>query len=231
MKKLSEIKKAIENKELKDILITLSSLPNEKVVFSSSLGYEDQIITHLIFSLNLNISVFTIDTGRLFPETHAVLNSTLSKYKRKVDVFFPDTTAVQKLVTQKGPLSFYESIENRKECCYVRKVEPLKRALQNYTIWITGIRAEQSPNRKEMLMAEWDEVNTIIKIHPLLNWKLDEVKDYIKTNNIPYNSLHDKGFFSIGCQPCTRAVKQGEDFRAGRWWWEEQGKKECGLHS
>ena len=144
---------------------------------------------------------------------------------------YPQTNELEKLVTTKGPNSFYESTDNRKECCYIRKVEPLKRALKGNHIWITGIRADQSGNRQDMPALEWDESNQIIKFHPILNWNLTEVKDYIHKNNIPYNSLHDKGFVSIGCAPCTRAIKDGEDFRAGRWWWEQNDKKECGLHS
>ena len=138
---------------------------------------------------------------------------------------------VEELVTKKGPFSFYDSVENRKECCFIRKVERLKRALQGKTIWITGIRAEHSEGRNDMPIVEWDESNQIIKIHPLLNWSMEDVKKVIKQFNIPYNPLHDKGFISIGCQPCTRAIKDGENFRAGRWWWEDNSKKECGLHS
>lgn len=230
MNKLNEIEKVIENKSAEEILKTLSQISSESIVFSTSLGYEDQVITHMIFSANLNISVFTLDTGRLFPETYSVLNSTLSRYKKQIQVFYPNTNAVENLVSQKGPFSFYDSADNRKECCYIRKVEPLKRALKGHTIWITGIRADQSGNRSDMPMVEWDESNQLIKIHPLLNWTLKEVKDFIFKNNIPYNPLHDKGFVSIGCQPCTRAIKPGEDFRAGRWWWEDASKKECGLH-
>ncbi|HET9432271.1 MAG TPA: phosphoadenylyl-sulfate reductase, partial [Chitinophagaceae bacterium] len=143
---------------------------------------------------------------------------------------YPDSFAVQEFVTEKGPNSFYESVDNRKQCCHIRKVEPLQRALKGNKIWITGIRAEQSNNRHDMPMLEWDEVNQIIKFHPLLNWTWGQVKQYVSRNDVPYNPLHDKGFVSIGCAPCTRAVKPGEDFRAGRWWWEDNSKKECGLH-
>jgi phosphoadenosine phosphosulfate reductase len=202
-----------------------------KIVFSSSLGFEDQVITHLIFSNNLSIQIFTLDTGRLFNESYSVLNSTLERYKKPITVMFPQTSEIEKLVSKKGPNSFYESLENRKECCYIRKVEPLTRALKGNEVWITGIRAEQSDNRKVMPNLEWDEANQIIKFHPILNWNFEEVKAYIFKHNIPYNSLHDKGFVSIGCAPCTRAIKEGEDLRAGRWWWEQADKKECGLHS
>jgi phosphoadenosine phosphosulfate reductase len=231
MDKVTQLIKKIEGKNAGEILQTLSLLHNERVVFSTSLGYEDQVITHLIFSESLTIDVFTLDTGRIFPETYSVLNSTLERYKKEIKVYYPNTEKVEDLVTKKGPFSFYESIENRKECCHIRKVEPLKRALKGYTIWITGIRAEQSGNRENMPIAEWDEANKIIKVHPLLHWTFDEVKSFISKHNIPYNPLHDKGFVSIGCQPCTRAIKEGEDFRAGRWWWEDNSKKECGLHS
>jgi phosphoadenosine phosphosulfate reductase len=229
--KISFINELIKNKSPEEALQTIATNFSGEVVFSSSLGYEDQVITHLIFSTDLPIAVFTLDTGRLYNETYSVLQSTLERYKKPIKVFYPQTTAVEKLVSEKGPISFYESIENRKECCFIRKVEPLKRALQGYSIWITGIRAEQSEGRKDIPSVEWDEVNKIIKFHPLLNWTLDEVKQYIAKHNIPYNPLHDKGFVSIGCAPCTRAIKVGEDFRAGRWWWEQNNKKECGLHS
>lgn len=231
MNKVKEIENLIQGKSVEEILNTLGSLPNEEIVFSTSLSYEDQVITHYIFSNALNISVFTLDTGRLFPETYSVLSSTLNRYQKPIQVFSPNTKAVEELVTKKGPFSFYDSVENRKECCFVRKVEPLKRALAGKTIWVTGIRAEHSEGRHNMPKVEWDEANQIIKIHPLLNWSLEEVKQTIKEHNIPYNPLHDKGFVSIGCQPCTRAIKDGENVRAGRWWWEDNTKKECGLHS
>lgn len=231
MEKINNILELIKNLDSESSLKIISELEKEYVVFSTSLGYEDQVVSHIIFTNQLNIDVFTLDTGRLFNETYSVLNSTLQRYKTTIKVMYPQTELVENLVTKKGPVSFYQSIENRKECCYIRKVEPLKRALKNKTIWITGIRAEQSGNRENMPSAEWDEVNQIIKFHPILNWTLDEVKNYIKIHNIPYNNLHDKGFVSIGCAPCTRAIKEGEDFRAGRWWWEDNIKKECGLHS
>jgi len=231
MNRVKEIESLIIGKSAEEILKLISSLSSEKIVFSTSLSYEDQVITHFIFSNELNISVFTLDTGRLFPETYSVLSSTLNRYKKMIQVFSPNTNKVEELVSKKGPFSFYDSMENRKECCYIRKVEPLKRALQGKTIWVTGIRAQHSEGRNDMPMVEWDESNQIIKVHPLLHWTLDEVKQEIKKHNIPYNPLHDKGFISIGCQPCTRAIKEGESFRAGRWWWEDNTKKECGLHS
>ena len=220
-----------ETNDIEVILKTVADKFGNKAAFSTSLSSEDQVITHYIFSNDLPIRVFTLDTGRLFPETYWVLNRTRERYKKEIEVFFPDFKNVQELVTKKGPNSFYESLENRKECCFIRKVEPLNRALEGVECWITGLRAEHSENRKDLAIVEQDNQRGIVKINPILNWSLDEVKQIINKFNIPYNSLHDKGFVSIGCQPCTRAVKEGEDFRAGRWWWEDTSKKECGLHA
>lgn len=202
----------------------------ENTVFSTSFGIEDQVITHLLESTGSKSDIFTLETGRLFPETYKVWNRTLEKYGLPIKTYFPETSAVENMISKKGPSSFYNSVEDRKECCYIRKIEPLKRAVKGYKVWITGIRADQSVNREDMKMVEWDEGNQIIKIHPLFHWTLADVEDFLKKNYIPYNSLHDKGFPSIGCQPCTRAIQPGEDFRAGRWWWEDKSKKECGLH-
>ena len=213
------------------LITELTLMKGEKVTFSSSLSAEDQVITDIIFRNHLNVEVFTLDTGRMFPETYSTLQKTLDKYNKQIKVYFPDTTEVENLMNKKGPSSFYLSTENRKECCEIRKVKPLKRALTGKTIWITGIRAEHSPNRTVMSKIEWDEANQITKIHPLLNWSNEQVWQYITEHNVPYNILHDRGFISIGCQPCTRAINSGEDFRAGRWWWEDASKKECGLHN
>lgn len=202
-----------------------------KVVFTTSFGYEDQVITDFIFKNEIDIKVVTLDTGRLFPETYKVFLSTNDKYKKNIQVYCPPTKELEELVTEKGAFSFYESLENRKECCYIRKVIPLKRALEGNDIWITGLRASQSNNRSEMMQFEFDEGNNIVKYNPLMEWSLEETIDYVKENNVPYNVLHDKGFVSIGCQPCTRAIQPGDDFRAGRWWWEQGSGKECGLHS
>ncbi len=202
-----------------------------QIVFSTSFGWEDQVLTHMIFSNNIPIKVFTLETGRLFPETYYVWNRTLEMYGKEIHAYFPNAESVQQMVSAKGPSSFYESVDNRKECCNIRKIAPLKRALAGNQVWLTGIRAEQSANRQDMDNVEWDDGNKLVKFHPVYNWSLDQVKQYIKDNNIPYNILHDRGFPSIGCAPCTRAIQPGEDFRAGRWWWENQSKKECGLHS
>lgn len=201
-----------------------------QVIFTTSFGYEDQVISDMIFSNDLPVEVATLDTGRLFKETYKVLNNTREKYGKPIKVYFPPTREVEDMVTKKGPFSFYESFENRKECCYIRKVIPLKRALKGNKIWITGLRASQSDIRQSIQEFEWDSGNEIIKYNPLIEWNLEQVKDYVRENNVPYNILHDKGFVSIGCEPCTRAIKDGEDFRAGRWWWERNSGKECGLH-
>ena len=211
---------------------TLSFLTEEfksKVVFSTSFGQEDQVITDIIARTNIEVHIFTLDTGRLFQETYDVFHQTLKKYKKHIDVFFPEATAVENLLNQKGPNSFYESVENRKECCFIRKVAPLTKALKGNAVWITGLRAEQSENRNDLNLFEYDEKFEIIKFNPLLKWSLGEVQTYIDKNNVPQNTLHKKGFISIGCAPCTRAIMPDEDIRAGRWWWESS-HKECGLH-
>jgi phosphoadenosine phosphosulfate reductase len=201
----------------------------DSVRFSTALGLEDQVITHLIGSEKLDIKIFTLDTGRLFQETYDVLDLTQKKYDVLIHTFFPQTAAVEKLITEKGPNSFYDSVENRKECCRIRKVEPLKRALNGASVWITGVRAEQSANRSSMKLVEWDEPHQVIKYNPLLLWSEKDVLDFIESNKVPVNTLHKKGYPSIGCAPCTRAIMPGEDLRAGRWWWESSSK-ECGLH-
>ncbi len=216
--------------EVESLRLLAEMFPGQ-VAFSTSLGYEDQVITDMILGNALDIRIFTLDTGRMFPETYMTLQKTNNRYDSKIEVLFPKNDAVEKLLTEKGPLSFYESIENRKECCFIRKVEPLNRALQGVKVWVTGIRAEQSPNRTDMQAIEWDGGHDLFKFNPLLNWTFEEVKNYVKSHNVPYNPLHDKGFVSIGCAPCTRAIREGEDFRAGRWWWEDESKKECGLHA
>jgi phosphoadenosine phosphosulfate reductase len=228
---IKELKNQLNGLSIEEQLNVLISIFPEKIIFTTSLGIEDQVITHKIFKNNLNIKVATLDTGRLFPQTYDVLSNTIIRYNKKIDVYFPEYEDVEKMVTEKGPLSFYKSVENRKECCRIRKVVPLNRALKGMKCWISGIRADQSDNRNQMDWLEYDEDKKFFKFYPLFNWSLDEVTRFVKENNVPYNSLHDKGYVSIGCEPCTRAIKPGEDFRAGRWWWENDGPKECGLHS
>ena len=194
------------------------------------LEQKDQVLTEMVSKIDKNCRIFTLDTGRLFPETYNLINDTNKKYNLAIEVFFPDNQKVEKMVKEKGINLFYESIENRKECCAVRKLEPLKRAFNGLDVWICGLRKDQSVTRFYSKMVEWDEVNNLIKINPLINWTEQQVWNYIEKNNIPYNPLHKKGFPSIGCQPCTRAIEKGEDVRAGRWWWELPDQKECGLH-
>lgn len=201
-----------------------------QVTFSTSFSYEDQVISHQILSYNLPVKIFTLDTGRMFAETYSVWSSTNAMYNTRIKAYYPGQDKLQEFVEANGPNSFYESVDNRKSCCFIRKVEPLKRALAGNKIWITGLRAEHSPDRKDLPILEWDESNQIIKYHPVLHWTTQDVKEYIRQNRVPYNPLHDRGFVSIGCAPCTRAIQPGEDFRAGRWWWEDADKKECGLH-
>lgn len=219
-----------KNFTIEEALAFLVSEYKNKVVFSTSFGQEDQVITALIAKNDLPINIFTLDTGRLFQETFDVFHKTTKKYKNDIKTYFPDTVAVEDLLNKKGPNSFYESVENRKECCYIRKVAPLTKALDGNEIWITGLRAEQSENRNDLAFFEYDAHFKIIKFNPLLKWTLQEVQNYIDENNVPQNALHKQGFISIGCAPCTRAILPGEDIRAGRWWWESS-HKECGLHS
>lgn len=223
------LKKGIHGKSLNGALAFLADMLPGEVVFSSAFGQEDQVITDAIFRNDLDIRVFTLDTGRLFKETYDLIDQTRSRYKKDIKVYYPNTEAVEELTSKKGMHSFYESIDNRKECCYIRKVAPLKRALAGAKVWVTGLRSGQSDNRQAFEILEWDEVNQVIKFNPLLNWSYEKMIDYLKVNKVPYNKLHDQGFISIGCAPCTRAIQPGEDARAGRWWWETS-KKECGLH-
>lgn len=225
-----ELLSLVQDKSPLDGLRRVAELYPGQIVFTTSFGIEDQVITDMIFSNDINIEVITIDTGRLFKETYKVFSKTIEKYGRNIKTYFPDTASVERMLSKKGPYSFYESIENRIECCHIRKVEPLNRALKGMKCWVTGIRAHQSSSRDELKMIETDDARGIYKYNPLLHWELSEVEDYIKEHNVPYNILHDRGYVSIGCEPCTRAIKPGEDFRAGRWWWESGSSKECGLH-
>lgn len=220
----------LEALSLTEAIAFITTLFPGKVVFSSSLGQEDQVITDVILRHQLPVKIFTIDTGRLFNETYELLDRIEARYKSKVQVYFPEASDIELFVSEKGINSFYESLERRKECCHIRKVKPLNRALVDAKVWITGLRAEQSGNRQQMPMIEWMEDRQLYKFNPLIKWSFDQMMNYINQYNVPYNQLHDKGFISIGCAPCTRAIQPGEDARAGRWWWEKS-QKECGLHS
>ncbi len=201
-----------------------------RIAMASSLGMEDQVLTEMIAVIDDETKIFTLDTGRLFPETYDLISRTSSKYKTQIGVFFPNAEEVEHMVSEKGVNLFYNSIASRKLCCYVRKLKPLSRALEGLDAWITGLRRDQSVTRTSLDMIEWDENNSLLKINPLINWSEQEVLDYIDANNIPINPLHKQGFASIGCQPCTRAILPEEDVRAGRWWWENPETKECGIH-
>ena len=202
----------------------------DRIALSSSLGLEDQVLTDLVCKATPRPRIFTLDTGRLFPETYSLIDRTNLHYGIQIAVFFPRHEAVEELVRTCGMNCFYESIELRKRCCSVRKLEPLGRAFEGLDVWICGLRREQSVTREGMQLVEWDEAHGLIKLNPLIAWSEDEVWAYIRKHGVPYSKLHDQGYPSIGCQPCTRAVKPGEDLRSGRWWWESPDHRECGLH-
>ncbi len=226
-KKLSE---ELKSASAEDILKYFIEKHPGKAALASSLGAEDQALTDMIVNIDDSTKIFTLDTGRVFPETYQVLDETNKKYNIQIEIYFPDRKSVEQMTTKKGINLFYDSIENRKQCCNIRKTEPLKRALTDVDVWITGLRKDQSITRFYTPLVEWDPNHRLLKVNPLLNWTERNVWEYIKDNDVPYNKLHDQGYPSIGCQPCTRAVKKGEDIRSGRWWWEAPEHKECGLH-
>ncbi len=218
----------------RDVHVVLDYFLNHfghKVGFASSMGAEDQVLTDFIAKINPQTKVFTLDTGRLPEETYELIDQTRSRYSElNLQIYFPRHENIEKMVAEKGLNLFYESIENRKLCCYYRKVEPLQRALSGLDGWITGLRREQSVTRWQTRLVEFDEDNGILKINPLIYWTEDDVWKYIRQNRVPYNKLHNANYSSIGCAPCTRAVPKGGSVRDGRWWWENSGHKECGLH-
>ena len=230
LKKIDELNERFKKSDPKEVLRYFLAEYKGKIALSSSLGAEDQVLTEMVVSIEKDTRIFTLDTGRLFPETYDLIHRTNETYDIKMDVMFPDYHQVEKMVKEKGVNLLYENIENRKLCCGIRKIEPLKRAFKGLDVWICGLRKDQSITRFYSQLVEWDGNNGLIKLNPLINWREKDVWDYINENDIPYNTLHDQGFPSIGCQPCTRAVKPGEDVRAGRWWWEQPEQKECGLH-
>lgn len=213
-----------------EVITYFASAYKNKIALSSSLGAEDQVLTHMLTKIDKDLKIFTLDTGRLFPETYDLVAETNKHFGLSVNVYFPNFEDVENMVKNRGINLFYNSIEERKMCCRIRKIEPLKRAFKGLEVWICGLRKDQSITRFYSKMVEWDAENGLIKINPLINWTENQVWEYIHNHNIPYNVLHDKGYPSIGCQPCTRAIEKGEDIRAGRWWWEEPEQKECGLH-
>ncbi len=219
-----------ENSEPEELLKFFLKEFKGKIALSSSMSIEDQVLTEMVINIEPETRIFTLDTGRLFPETYDLIDRTSKKYKKNIEVYFPESNDVEKMVREKGMNLFYSSIENRKYCCDIRKLRPLARAMKSLDVWITGLRREQSVTRVDMKTVEWDENNNLLKLNPLINWTEDRVWERIKERNIPYNPLHKKGYVSIGCQPCTRAILPGEDPRAGRWWWENPETRECGLH-
>ncbi|MCK9638451.1 MAG: phosphoadenylyl-sulfate reductase [Prolixibacteraceae bacterium] len=228
--KISSLNQKLAGRDAVGLLSYFLTEYNGKIALSSSLGLEDQVLTEMVCSIDKNVKIFTLDTGRLFPETYDLIHRTNQKYGIRMQVYFPDAKEVEEMVQNKGINLFYNSIDDRKTCCRIRKIEPLKRAFAGLEVWICGLRRDQSVTRAEMLPIEWDENNGLIKLNPLINWSEEQVRSYIKAHKVPYNPLHDKDYPSIGCQPCTRAIFPGEDLRAGRWWWENPDTKECGLH-
>ena len=229
---LKAIAEEMESKPAQEVLQWGFAKFGDRMVLASSFGAEDVVLIHMMCNIDRNHTrVLTLDTGRLNQETYDVIDEIRKKYDVKVDVYFPNSSAVEEMVSNKGMNLMYESMENRILCCNIRKIEPLKRALVHFDCWVTGLRREQSTSRNKISKLEIDTMNNnIVKLNPLADWTGDEIWEYVRENKIPYNKLHDSGYPSIGCEPCTRAIMPGEDPRAGRWWWENDTHKECGLH-
>jgi len=221
----------LEAKSAEEVVQWALETFGDRVALASSFGAEDVVLIDMLVKVNPKARVFTLDTGRLNQETYDVMEKIFHKYQLHIEVMFPQTEAVEQMVREKGLNLFYHSVENRKLCCRIRKVEPLNRALQGLEAWMTGLRREQVVTRADVKKVDVDaDHGGIAKLNPLADWTWPQVMDYVKQHEVPYNVLHDQGYPSIGCAPCTRAVKSGEDFRAGRWWWERPDQKECGLH-
>ena len=230
-KQVEELNNEFSSKSPEDSLKWALDNVHPNIALASSFGAEDVVVIDMLMKISPEARVFTLDTGRLNQETYNVMDDVKNKYNLTLEIMFPDTEETQNMVREHGMNFFYKGQENRKLCCGVRKVKPLKKMLGTLEGWITGIRADQTDNRGDAAIFEVDNVfGGILKVNPIINWSWDETWDYIKANNVPYNKLHDKGYPSIGCEPCTRAIKEGEDLRAGRWWWENESDKECGLH-
>ncbi len=227
---IGKLNEGLKGKSAEEIVRWAADTFGSDIAFANSFGAEDVALTDIIAKEGPAIRVFTLDTGRLHDETYDVMERIRVRYDLTIEGYFPDREAVERLEREKGYYSFRESLENRKECCGIRKMEPLRRALSDTKAWMTGLRSAQAVTRTDMAALEWDEGNGIAKVNPLIDWGEKQVWDYIKANQVPLNALHDRGFPSIGCAPCTRAIKPGEDVRAGRWWWENPDSKECGLH-
>ena len=230
MGEIEQLLNIYDRKSPEELLRFFLNRYGSRIALASSMGLEDQVLTDMILKINPSARIFTIDTGRLFPETYSLISKTCMKYQTRIEIYFPERQPVEEYVKANGINAFYESVESRKACCRVRKIEPLARALSTLDVWICGLRNLQAVTRTETRMIEWDEANALIKINPLVHWTEETVWEYIQANGVPYNKLHREGYASIGCQPCTRAIAEGEDIRSGRWWWESPEHKECGLH-
>lgn len=227
---MEAINARLEGKPAEEILRWAIDTFQPDIALASSFGAEDVVLIDLVSRLAPGTRVFTLDTGRLNDETYEVMERIRRRYGILIESYFPDHEAVERLEREKGFYSFRESIENRRECCRIRKVEPLRRALAGLRAWVTGLRRHQAVTRAQTQAVEWDDLHGLVKVNPLVEWSQEQVWEYIRARNVPYNRLHDRGYASIGCAPCTRAIKPGEDIRAGRWWWENPENKECGLH-
>lgn len=228
--KVEELAIRFEGKDPETIIQWALEQFHPRIALASSLQAEEMVILDIAWKMNPGVRVFTLDTGRLHEETYAAMERVREKYGIPIESYFPNRQAVEALEREKGFYSFRQSVEERKLCCGIRKVEPLARALQDLDAWVTGLRREQAVTRTAIQKVEYDHTHGIIKINPLTDWSDEQVWTYIRAHDVPYNALHDSGYPSIGCAPCTRAIKPGEDIRAGRWWWEIPESKECGLH-
>ena len=226
----AQLRDAYASHSPEELLGALLSRFGSRIALASSPGLEDQVLTDMLMRIDRRARIFTIDTGRLFPESYQLIDRTNMHYGIRMEVYFPAHTAVEQYVAEHGINAFYDSVEKRRACCHARKLEPLRRALQTVDVWICGLRSQQSVTRTGIDVVEWHQTNHLIKVNPLARWSEEQVWEYIHSTNTPYNKLHRRGFPSIGCQPCTRAVAEGEDIRSGRWWWESPEHKECGLH-
>ncbi len=219
-----------KNESAQDLLMWAFKTFGREIILASSLGIQDQVLTDMIDQVKPDSEVFFLDTGRLHQQTYDTLEKSITRYRLKYKIYFPDNRDVEEFMRKEGPNCFFKTSALRKRCCEIRKLEPLKRALRGYKAWITGLQREQSISRSGVQKIEWDDLNNLIKINPLVDWGMNQVWDYVRTHDVPYNVLHDQGFPSIGCTPCTRAISPNESMRDGRWWWENTEKRECGLH-
>jgi len=209
---------------------TFERFAADRIAFSTSFGAEGMVLMHMLVALKLKPRIFTIDTGRNFQETYDVWNEAVKRLGVEIECYAPDPESLRRLLAGKGPNLFYESVENRKNCCHVRKVEPLFRALKDADVWLAPLRRGQGESRQAIPVVEWNATHGLYKVCPMVNWTEENVWTYIRSNDVPYNKLYDRGFLTISCAPCTRPVRPGEGIRSGRWWWEAEADKECGIH-